>query len=163
MSTADRNEQITGLKRRAAKLDQEIEGLKAEQRRQATQMSLLMQERKTVMQSIEALTPRAATVSDHALVRYLERVMGVDVESVRRRILETNQVGQMIDVLGDANVPLGEGAVAVVKNRCVVTIKTRDEGLSGQKPAGGKRKPTKHARPPRRREVDEADMNTMEG
>ena len=42
---------------------------------------------KTPIARIDGKPPTVTDVSDHAVVRYLERVMGIDVESVRKRIM----------------------------------------------------------------------------
>lgn len=60
-------------------------------------------------------------VTDHAVLRYLERVHGVDVESVRRAIL-TPENKALIKRLKNGKFPLGHGLIAVVKDEVVVTI-----------------------------------------
>jgi len=46
---------------------------------------------------------RAAKITDHALLRYLERIIGIDVEGYRRdfeETLNTPKLQQAIDFLG---------------------------------------------------------------
>lgn len=90
-------------------------------------------------------------VSDHAIIRYLERVKGVDVElikeaegittacdyevicclkhahnidinSIKKEIL-TDKLKEMISIIGDAKYPIGHGLRAIVRENTIVTIK----------------------------------------
>jgi hypothetical protein len=69
-------------------------------------------------------------VTDHAVIRYMERVLGIDVDQVRQEIL-THQVMATIgcqdaDCQRAEHVPLQGGpASAVVKEAKVVTIVCR--------------------------------------
>lgn len=64
----------------------------------------------------------ALSVSDHALVRYLERVMGLDVEAVRTRILNECRAGGSLAVAVRV-----DGHVLHIRQtdlgRCVVTVR----------------------------------------
>lgn len=62
-----------------------------------------------------------AGVTDHAVLRYLERVCGVNVEQVRNMILSPEN-RKTIARLGNGKFPLGNGCTAVVVNEVVVTI-----------------------------------------
>jgi hypothetical protein len=59
-------------------------------------------------------------VSDHALLRYIERVMGADLDKFRADIL-TEQNRKAIEFAGDCTIKSG-GVEFVVKNRTVVTV-----------------------------------------
>jgi hypothetical protein len=136
--TASKGDQITSLRKRVSKIDVEIEEIKAEQRRQSTQINQLMAERQRLNDMIESMIPKKLNVTDHALLRYIERVMGIDIEDIRNKIVNT-QVETMVATLGDSNVPLGGGVYAVVRNQQVVTIGTADMII--KKPGAGKRVP----------------------
>lgn len=60
-------------------------------------------------------------ISDHALVRYMSRVMGVDVETIRSSIL-THEQEVMIRELRTLSLPLGGGVTAKVRDGVVTTI-----------------------------------------
>ena len=62
------------------------------------------------------------TISDHALVRYMERVIGVDVNGVRKQILDAKSKKD-ISVLGDCVYPVNNLYCVVVKDGVVVTVK----------------------------------------
>lgn len=61
-------------------------------------------------------------ISDHAVIRYLERVKGIDVESFKKEIL-SDKTMEFISKLGTSGTyPNGEFKV-VMKNNVVVTVK----------------------------------------
>jgi hypothetical protein len=59
-------------------------------------------------------------VSDHAVLRYAERVLGLDPTDVRATIKA--RVTPLANALGDGEYPVAGGCRAVVKNRTVVTV-----------------------------------------
>lgn len=70
-----------------------------------------------------AKSPKAPGVTDHAIVRYLERAAGLDIDEVRRRILPP-----ALEALarkggrGTFPIPGEEGMRAVIDNGVVVTV-----------------------------------------
>lgn len=63
-------------------------------------------------------------VTDHAVLRYMERVMGIDVEAVRAKILAEGR-DKMAQKMVNCNLPVAPGMVALVRNGVVVTIRPR--------------------------------------
>lgn len=64
---------------------------------------------------------RIQPISDHALMRYSERVLGFDLELIRKQILRclpTKNISNLMDGI----YPLEIGGRAVVENHRVVTI-----------------------------------------
>lgn len=72
-----------------------------------------------VNKEISALTARDMIVSEHAILRYLERVVKVDVEEVKRRVLTDDLKGRILD---DGLYPNPEGFRLVVRDGVIVTI-----------------------------------------
>lgn len=60
-------------------------------------------------------------ISDHAVLRYMERVMGLEVEKVRSNMLTPMQLAA-VRGLREVEVPIGGGHYAVVRNGRVVTV-----------------------------------------
>lgn len=60
-------------------------------------------------------------VSDHAIVRYLERTGRIDMKALRREILSDRTV-ELAKVLGDGRYPIPNGCLAVIKSKTVVTV-----------------------------------------
>ena len=67
--------------------------------------------------------PTELKVSDHARVRYLQRVVGMDMRELDDMIL-TDLVRQHHEALGDGRFPIGEGdgAIAIINNNTVVSV-----------------------------------------
>lgn len=72
---------------------------------------------------LSKLDPNAAPrVSDHAVLRYLERVEGVDVGAVRRAILHPNVLDMVATLGGDGSYPHPDGYVLKMAGGVVVTV-----------------------------------------
>lgn len=65
-------------------------------------------------------------ISNHALLRYLERVKGVDVEAARQEIRDGLGCPP-VQELGDGKYPLTFGAKAVIRSRTIVTIIVKEK------------------------------------
>lgn len=121
---------------------QEIEALKAEaaavtarisaQDEQAQVLAICIRDDKAYLNQCRLRIAKLSTqlaaqeqnkevkVSDHALLRYIERAMGVDLDKFRAAIL-TEQNRKAIEFAGDCTIKSG-GVEFVVKNRTVVTV-----------------------------------------
>jgi len=60
-------------------------------------------------------------ISEHALLRYIERVKGIDLEVLKKEIM-TPQLATLIREMGNGKHPSGGGFKAIVKNNTVITI-----------------------------------------
>ena len=65
-------------------------------------------------------------VSDHAIVRYLERIKGVDINAIKEEIV-TDNIRKMVDTLGGAGIYPDRNHKVVMKNYTVVTVETLKE------------------------------------
>lgn len=65
------------------------------------------------------------SVSEHALLRYLQRVHGIDIDEISKQIL-TEPNKKAISVMKSGKLPLGNGVRAVIKDQTVVSILTDD-------------------------------------
>lgn len=65
--------------------------------------------------------PDVPKVSEHALVRYFERIEGFDLQEISNFILSPNNLS-LIEQLGDGTYPLNETHKFVVKSNTVTTI-----------------------------------------
>lgn len=60
-------------------------------------------------------------VTEHAMLRYLERIYGLDIEAMRDEILAEGRAG-VIFLIENGKVPIGEGHHLVVQGRRVLTV-----------------------------------------
>jgi chromosome segregation ATPase len=63
-------------------------------------------------------------VSEHAVLRYIERVVGIDLEDVKGKILD-DTTKRVILTMGDCRFKK-DGMTLVVKDNTVVTIETKE-------------------------------------
>lgn len=61
-------------------------------------------------------------ISDHAKLRYMERVLGMDVDALCAPLI-TEQLLRVATVLGNGTFPIGEGNImAVVNGNTIITV-----------------------------------------
>lgn len=63
-------------------------------------------------------------VTDHAVLRYMERVLGIDVSALRAEILPPMRA-KAVKTIGNGRLPLGNGLDLVIKGGQVITIAPR--------------------------------------
>lgn len=69
-------------------------------------------------------------VTDHALVRYMERVMMIDVEKLRGHLIDEGRA-EMIRAIGTGHLHMPDGATLVVLDGKVVSVLRTDEMKQG--------------------------------
>lgn len=70
---------------------------------------------------IEKLSQKELIISEHAFLRYLERVEGINLEEIQAKIL-TKELMMKYKTLGNGTFPIGDFKI-VIRNNTVVTIK----------------------------------------
>jgi|GEM_PF-1939632 len=65
--------------------------------------------------------PTDTQVSDHAIVRYIERVKGINLDDIKNDIL-TDSVKRNINKVGDCKITTNDGNYIIVRNNIVVSI-----------------------------------------
>lgn len=109
----------SNLKIHEGKKQELVEEIKNKQREIASQDTIIRE----IKQQISKIDGTAGfKVSEHAILRYLERVEGVDIHEIEKKIL-TDELIDLTEKLGGSGIyPIGE-VQAVLKNNTVVTIK----------------------------------------
>lgn len=97
-----------------------LQELKKEQRALSVRTQTLVKYLDETNAQLEAAT-QDVVVSEHAVLRYLERVDGVEIDAIAKRIADA--VRPIVAKIGDGDIPLGNGVRAIVRNKCVVTVK----------------------------------------
>ncbi len=75
----------------------------------------------SINKEIAQLQDSEIIISEHAILRYLERSKGFDIETIKNEILnDTTKLA--IQNMGSGKYPIGNGLKACVKNNTVVSI-----------------------------------------
>jgi hemerythrin-like domain-containing protein len=86
-----------------------------------SQLSEIEKQAQKLQRRLDELKPRAIKVSDHAVLRYLERKAGIDVEAIRKSILDSELPSMVATLGGSGKFPVN-GYQVVLKDYTVVTI-----------------------------------------
>lgn len=108
-----RHERQVELEKRLKELEREYHDTGEVVAQMNTRRKQVESEIRQLRNQISQLKPKELGVTDHALLRYMERHLGIDVEGIRKEILE--KVAQLPD-LGSMKI-----AGFVVKEKSVVT------------------------------------------
>jgi len=65
--------------------------------------------------------PLRSHVTDHAIVRYLERYVGLDIESIKRAMLSGGR-DELIASMKTGKVPISDGVKLVALKGTVITV-----------------------------------------
>lgn len=87
--------------------------------------SILKKERTSLQRRIHVIKnkPDETVVTDHALVRFMERVMGLDVHEIIDKHILNDNVRSTINAIGqNGKFPIDENSIAIVQNNTIVTI-----------------------------------------
>jgi ribosomal protein L16/L10AE len=121
MSTTE----LKRLQTRLAELRDELVVAEREKAAASQKIGKLHGQIRGVEKEIEGMTNREIVVSEHAILRYLERIGGVNIDEVREKILSPS-VRKYIDELGSGKFPQNGSETGkyrvVVKNRVVTTV-----------------------------------------
>jgi hypothetical protein len=124
MSNAIKQEQeLKGLNSQLSKLKGEYEVLKKQVTDSQKQCSFKKKGINMIEHKIHLLTQDSdTTITEHAILRYLERVKGIDLTEIENEIL-TPKVKEMIETLGRTGVYPNNKFQVCLKNNRVITIK----------------------------------------
>ncbi len=116
--------ELKALETRRNKLQAEKKVLGQEINDKQGQFGIFNRKIKELQENIEALKKRAPkniVVTEHAMLRYLERVDGLDLQELHDRIL-TPESQTIIDKLGTCRINTPDEVVLVVRDKNVITI-----------------------------------------
>ena len=113
--------ELKGLKTRRSKLDGERRALNQEIGDLSGRRKELENSIRAIDRDITRLTSSGPIVTEHAIIRFLERGMGMDMEEIRKHILTDNVKGVATGG-GSGQVPVSHRCRAVIKNGTIVSI-----------------------------------------
>jgi len=119
--------ELKALTSRKEQAERRLEALHKERAALDQKISGEQKDLGSIRSQIEKLTrkKKAVVVSEHAILRYLERVKGVDIEAAKKEILPAAVAGVAAE-LGTGEFPVGTHSVKV-KDSVVVTILTNEK------------------------------------
>lgn len=103
------------------KLKAEISSMKQQVSALSRTMSGHQKSIEEIDRQLEKLVTKEIVVTEHALLRYLQRGFEVNLEELKDKILSPTMIAQ-IDALGNGKYPIDGGLRAVVKDRAIVTV-----------------------------------------
>ncbi len=109
------------LKTRISKLQTRLVAQKKERVDICREVSMTEEKIADLQQEIEKLTDKAPVISEHAILRYLERKADIDMQDISGKIL-TPKVIEYITQFKSGKFPIGDGLRAVVRDSVIVTI-----------------------------------------
>lgn len=121
--TNDENEVVELLK--------EAESIVAQTERE---LNLRRAERLLVRDKLKAIRGHATelSVTDHAIVRYLERMQGIDVEAIKKEMIglvpegyAKDESGQYVDIIDVGD----DGLSFVIRDNLIITVRPSDEKM----------------------------------
>ena len=116
-----KSQELKQLQSRKAKLEVYVEELSRATRESQREYDKARFKMKALDEEIKRFSDSNIIVSEHAVLRYMERVMGFDLEMVRSAILSPDNL-MMIKKLGAGKYPLPGGGRIVVKDNVIVSI-----------------------------------------
>ncbi|NQO45295.1 hypothetical protein HO965_00720 [Streptococcus suis] len=128
MSNRKEQEELKYLESKKVLLEAQLENLRDRKGQVGKEISLVSSKLNSVNQRIQALKGRSdLIVSEHAMLRYLERVEQLDVAILNRIIAEDEELQSVVRTLGNGIFPVkGRGFKLVIKDNVVETITLDD-------------------------------------
>lgn len=107
------------MSKRIKSLESQLKSLRREANLKVTNKNKEIEKTERDLKNLK--NSSSLSVSDHALLRYIERAYGINVPELSREISEHPNM-KLISVLGECKVPIDHGCRAIVKNNTVVTV-----------------------------------------
>lgn len=117
-------EELKKLQSMLSSLEASVEALKTQEAQIKRELSSKRMDMNHLKQRIENLAKKhdGVTVSEHAIIRYIERVMGINIEQIAEKILPEKEL-HYIQQLGNGHYPVNHGEFKiVVKDGVVITV-----------------------------------------
>lgn len=115
-------EELKKLQSLLIKQKSEIDLIRRERQLINERLSVAERNLKNTEEELKKLkTGNKIIVSEHAVLRYLERTMELDLKAVENEILSEEVVSQY-RTLGNGKYPVSNGCKAVIKDNVVITV-----------------------------------------
>lgn len=122
MSVKD-SQTLKGLQVRKARIESDMVQLRESSKAAQRAFSDAQSQLASVNAQIESMrsASKEIVVSEHAILRYLERVKGLDLDSIRKEII-SEETSIMAKAMGNGSYPIHNGFKVVIKDMTVVSV-----------------------------------------
>jgi septal ring factor EnvC (AmiA/AmiB activator) len=110
------------LQVRQTQLSAEVDQLTKTMRELQRQLAEKNQSLNIVRKEIREITEMKPIVSEHALLRYCERILNVDLKEIEQKLLSDKNI-EIIEQIRSGKIPV-DNFMMVVKNKVVTTIES---------------------------------------
>ena len=121
MAGKSQSGELKGLRTRESTIKAEMDELSARRRELDKQAKSLGGRLRKVQSRIKQLQNKGPVVTEHAILRFLQRGIGIDTRQIRDEIL-TEDVQIMLKQELSGQVPISKGCRAVIKRGVVVSV-----------------------------------------
>ncbi len=128
MSTVKDSAEIKGLETRRNKLQAQRKSLNIEiqdKQKESSEMKVRIDGFQKKIEKLKSQKPKDLIVSEHAMLRYIERVMGIDLQELQNKILPPEKAYE-VRAMGNCTYGLGDHKLTV-KDGIVVTVIGEEE------------------------------------
>jgi hypothetical protein len=112
-------ERLAQIAERRTTLNMELRQVNSRREKIVAEINTLLAEQKKLKKAAKILKDGGVSVSDHALLRWLERIHGIDIERLRTAVLTENQLKAFA---AGASAVQSQGHRFIVKNKTLITI-----------------------------------------
>lgn len=118
----DKTRRLKGLRSQVSTLETDVGLLKGEIASKQRSLEVKMNEIKRLKEEMKKIDDTTQIkVSEHAMLRYLERVHGLDLKNAEETIV-TDKLKSMVDTLGGSGTYPIDGFQVVMKNYTITTV-----------------------------------------
>ena len=114
-------EELKKLQSLMVKQKSEIDLIKRERQLADERLAVAQRNLKKIEEMKKLKNGNKIIVSEHAILRYLERTMELDIKAVEKEIL-TDETLKQYRTLGNGKYPVANGCKAIIKDNVVITI-----------------------------------------
>jgi len=120
----EKAQELKGLQSQLKIKDVQITEKKAQIGELQRELNVLQNSRQKILDKIERIKPKEQLrVTEHSLLRYIQRVKGIDLKEIEKEILEDTSLIEARKTLDtDGKFPLKDGGRVVIKNSTIVTV-----------------------------------------
>ena len=112
---------LKSLQTQLSQSESELKVLLEKQKISAKEYSEALKKNKKLKETIEKFKQGQLIVSEHAILRYLERIKGIDIEEIKNAIL-TENLKNMVSTLGISGTYPVEDFRVKLKDGVIITV-----------------------------------------